>query len=296
MYTQFFGNYLLNKNLITPEQLMDAMKDRKNTHLKLGVLAIHSGYMTSEEVELIHMKQTHVDKRFGEIAIEEGLLTSTQVDMLLGAQKPDFLFLSQSLVDKGYLTIDKFQSAMLEYQSHYELTALDFANEQNTKVNSLIRDFFEFDNIPDHLTDMLYCYITLLFNNIIRFVGEDFTPYPIIKIGAYPITWCVSQKINGDFSLHTAMDMDENTLLAFASRYVGEDFVVNDDYVKSSMEDFINLHNGLFAVNISNSESKELVLQPPLTENDVLFVPEAPIYYIPIQFTFGTVNYMFVLI
>jgi len=142
---------------------------------------------------------------------------------------------------------------------------------------------------------MLYCYITLLFNNIIRFVGEDFTPYPIVKIGAYPITWCVSQKIRGDFTLHTAMDMDETTLLAFASRYVGETFTVNDEYVKSSMEDFMNLHNGLFAVNISNSISKELNLDPPLTENDVLFVPEAPIYYIPIQFTFGTVNCMFVI-
>jgi hypothetical protein len=91
------------------------------------------------------------------------------------------------------------------------------------------------------------------------------------------------------------MDMDEATLIAFASRYVGENFVINDDYVKSSMEDFINLHNGLFAVNISNSDSKVLTLQPPLTENDVLFVPEAPIFYIPIQFTFGTVNFMFVI-
>lgn len=295
MYTQFFGNYLLNKNIITPEQLMDAIQEKKNTHLKLGVLAIHSGFMTADEVELVHIKQTRIDKRFGEIAVEEGFLTPSQVDMLLGAQKPDYLLLSQSLVDKGYLTMDEFQSAMLEYQSYYELTALDFANEQSAKVNSLIREFFEFDNIADNLTDILYCYITLLFNNIIRFVGEDFTPYPIVKIGAYPITWCVSQKVMGDFKLHTAMDMDEATLIAFASRYVGENFTVNDEYVKSSMEDFINLHNGLFAVNISNSDSKELTLQPPLTENDVLFVPEAPIFYIPIQFTFGTVNFMFVI-
>ncbi len=296
MFTQFFGNYLLNKNLVTPKQLMDAMQHKKNTHLKLGVLAIHSGFMTADEVELIHLKQTHIDKRFGEIAIDEGLLTPTQVNALLNAQKPDYLLLSQSLVDNGYLTMDDFQSAMLGYQSHYELTALDFSNEQNIQINSLIREFFEFDNIPEELTDTLHCYITLLFNNIIRFVGEDFTPYPVIKIGAYPITWCVSQKITGDYLLHTAMDMDENTLLTFASRYVGETFTVNNEYVKSSMEDFMNLHNGLFAVNISNSDSKELKLQPPLTENDVLFVPEAPIYYIPIQFTFGTVNFMFVIL
>jgi hypothetical protein len=275
---------------------MDAMQHKKETHLKLGVLAIHNGFMTAEEVEAIHIKQTHINKRFGEIAIEEGILTKEQVELLLHAQTPDYLLLSQALVDKGYLSMEAFQDAMLEYQSHYELTDLDFANEQNTQVNSLIREFFDFDDIPEELTDMLYCYITLLFNNIIRFVGEDFTPYPIVKIGAYPITWCVSQKIKGAFSLHTAMDMNESTLLSFASRYVGETFTENDEYVKSSMEDFINLHNGLFAVNTSNNDSKELSLEPPLTENDVLFVPEAPIYYIPIQFTFGTVNYMFVIL
>jgi hypothetical protein len=295
MYTQFFGNFLLNKHLITPEQLMDAIQSKQNIHVKLGVLAIHSGYMTAEEVECVHFKQTQVDKRFGEIAVEEGLLTLQQVDKLLSEQTPDYLLLSQTLVDKGYLTMEEFQAAMLEYQSHFELTDLDFSNVQNDKVNLLIREFFEFDEVNDDIQDILYCYITLLFNNIIRFVGDDFTPFPIVKIGAYPITWCVSQKITGDFSLHTAMDMDESTLISFASRYVGEDFYTNDEYVKSSMEDFINLNNGLFAVNISNSSSKDLYLQPPLTENDVLFVPEAPIYYIPIQFTFGTVNVMFVI-
>ncbi len=296
MYTQFFGNFLLNKHLITPKQLMDAIQNKKNIHLKLGVLAIHKGYMTAEEVEQVHSKQTQVDKLFGEIAIEEGFLNKQQVDELLHAQTPDYLLLSQILVDNGYLTMEQFQTAMLEYQSLYELTELDFSHEQSNKVNALIREFYEFDELKDdNLREMLYCYITLLFNTIIRFVGDDFTPYPIIKIGAYPITWCVSQKIIGDFSLHTALDMDESTLISFASRYVGENYISNNEYVRSSMEDFINLNNGLFAVNISNDYSKSLILQPPLTENDVLFVPKAPLYYIPIQFTFGTVNVMFVI-
>lgn len=296
MYTQFFGNFLLNKHLITPAQLMDAIQNKKNIHLKLGVLAIHNGYMTADEVEQVHFKQTQIDKRFGEIAIEEGFLNKQQVDELLHAQTPDYLLLSQILVDNGYLTMEQFQTALLEYQSLYELTELDFSHEQSNKVNDLIREFYEFEELnDDNLREMLYCYITLLFNTIIRFVGDDFTPYPIIKIGAYPITWCVSQKITGDFSLHTALDMDESTLISFASRYVGEDYTSNNEYVRSSMEDFINLNNGLFAVNISNDYSKSLIMQPPLTENDVLFVPNAPLYYIPIQFTFGTVNVMFVI-
>lgn len=296
MYTTFFGNYLLNKHLITPKQLMESIENKKNIHLKLGVLAIHNGYMTAKEVEQVHIIQTQVDKRFGEIAIEQGFLSKQQVAELLNAQTPGYLLLSQILVDNGYLTMEQFQAALIEYQSLYELTDLDFSHEQNNKVNALIREFYEFDELnDDKLREMLYCYITLLFNTLIRFVGDDFTPYPIIKIGAYPIAWCVSQKITGDFSLHTALDMDENTLMNFASRYVGEEYTSNNEYVKSSMEDFINLNNGLFAVNVSNSNGETLYLQPPQTENDVLFIPNAPLYYIPIQFTFGTVNVMFVI-
>ncbi|OYP38959.1 hypothetical protein CG709_05535, partial [Lachnotalea glycerini] len=264
--------------------------------LFLCVFAFPRGFLSVVVVVFLLVDLTPVATRCGEIAIDEGFLTKQHVDILVNEHSPYFLLLSQSLVDKGYLTMEEFQASMIEYQSRFELTDLDFANEQSNKVNALIREFFEFDEVNDDLKEMLYCYIILLFNNIIRFVGNDFTPFPIVKIGAYPITWCVSQKITGDFSLHTAMDMDESTLISFASRYVGEDYKVNDAYVRSSMEDFINLNNGLFAVNVSNDNAKTLYLQPTLTENDVLFVPEAPIYYIPIQFTFGTVNVMFVLL
>ena len=46
MHTQFFGNFLLNKGIITPEQLIEALKVQSSTHKKFGTLAIHSGYMS----------------------------------------------------------------------------------------------------------------------------------------------------------------------------------------------------------------------------------------------------------
>lgn len=293
MYTQFFGNYLLNKQIVTPEQLIEAIQYQNNVHLKLGVLAIHAGMLTADDVQNIRISQTKVDKKFGEIAIDEGYLTQEQVDTLVNQQSPSYLALGQALVDKGYLTMEEFQQAIIDYQSEYELTDEDFANEHLDKIDSLIHEFFDFDDAPD--SDHLYEYISLLFNNIVRFIGDDFTPFPIVRIGAYPINWCVSQKIFGHANIMTAFDMDEETLIAFASRYAGEDFEENDEYVKASIEDFLNLHNGLFVVNLSNNHSVESHLDTPKTENDVLLVPEKPIYYIPIHFTFGMVNFIFVI-
>ena len=72
MYAQFFGNYLLSRNILTTEQLIQAMHKKSSTQIKLGTLAIHAGYMTASEVDRVIILQTHQDKRFGELAISEG--------------------------------------------------------------------------------------------------------------------------------------------------------------------------------------------------------------------------------
>ena len=43
MFTQFFGNYLLNSGLVSPEKLSDALGRLSETKLRLGVLAINAG-------------------------------------------------------------------------------------------------------------------------------------------------------------------------------------------------------------------------------------------------------------
>ena len=55
MYSQYFGNYLLNKGLISPEQLTDALEYQRSVRLKLGVIAVNAGYMTPSQVEEIHI-------------------------------------------------------------------------------------------------------------------------------------------------------------------------------------------------------------------------------------------------
>ena len=56
---------------------------------------------------------------------------------------------------------------------------------------------------------------------------------------------------------------EEDTAIAFASRYVHEQFHSYDEYVQASLEDFVNLQNGLFIVNVSNTSNTELTLGAP---------------------------------
>ena len=50
MYTQFFGNFLLQRNIVTPDQLIAAINQEATSHIKLGTLAMYHNLMTANEL------------------------------------------------------------------------------------------------------------------------------------------------------------------------------------------------------------------------------------------------------
>lgn len=291
MYTQFFGNFLLSKGVLSAEELVAAMEKQASVHLKLGTIAIHEGLLTAPEVDNIVIQQTHKDKKFGEIAIEEGYLTEAQVEQLLSAQKPDYLLLGQILIEDGKLTNTDFENLISDYQSQNEIYDLDSHTEQQSLVTKLIHQFCDFKD--DTATQTAIDYLTLLFNNLIRFIGNDFTPLdPVNCPDSYPTNYCVAQHISGKLSIRSAIDMEPATAVAFASRYAGETFESFDEYAKASIEDFLNLHNGLFNVNMSNQASIELSLCPPEVHSGDVLEFNHPAYILPVIFPFGMIHFV----
>lgn len=291
MYAQFFGNFLLSHNVVTQEQLLTAMEQKSTRRIKLGTLAIHAGYLNANEVEHIKILQTHKDRRFGELCIEEGLLTAEQVDELLAQQTPDFLLLGQYLVEEGIIDNHRLESLINEYQSENEIYDMDGAAESKEKIDQLFKKYVESTGREVNEFELLYN--NLLFNNLIRFIGDDFTPIYSSGCTEYPRNYCVSQKITGPFELTLYIDMPESVCTAFATRYAGEELTEFDEYVQASLEDFANLHNGLYCVNISNLRNIELTLEAPVVEKDELLTFDNTAFMMPVVYPFGTINFIF---
>ena len=289
MFTQFYGNYLLNEHLVTPEQLVDALQEKKNTRLKLGVLAINAGYMNATQVEKAHMEQTKRDMRFGDLCVELGFLTEAQVDELLGTQKVGYLLLGQALVDKGYIDNATFESSINAYKTKYALSDADIVDGTAAKISSLINSLCDFSSTDN---EELYTeFVSLLFNNLIRFVGDDFTPLePLSVIKATDDTYQTTQGITGPFEAETSIIADKDVMITFASRYADEELTAFDEYVSAAACDFINLHNGLFTVNVSNSKELELRLTPPMTEKGIADT-DKKMFILPVCYPFGTVSF-----
>ena len=261
MYTQFFGNFLLSKGYITNEQLFDALKEKAQRHAKLGTLAIHSGLMTAAEVDSVIVEQTHQDKKFGELTIEMGYLTDEQVKDLLNIQSPDFLLLGQILLDKGIIDNTTLEKSIHDYRSENAISDLDMVLEDKDSINHLIGHFFANTGIDPSAIDIMY--LELLFNSFIRFVGDDYTPLSAEICDSFSADCMVRQDIEGSYAISTYIGMSQTTAINFASRYVNESFSVYDEYVQASLDDFLNLNNGLFLVNCSNDQALELTLTAP---------------------------------
>ena len=290
MFTQFFGNYLLEKRLISPEALTEAFEIQKNTRMKLGVLAINAGYMTAEQVEKAHDQQQRADKRIGDVMVEMGFLTQEQVEELLKTQPAGHLLLGQALVDKGHMTNAQFEEALKSYKEENQISDSDFDDVNDDAAQKLVEKFCNFNSSSN--SEYMTKYVSILFKNLIRFIGGDFTPMEIHEINA-PLNNVISQKLSGGLDAVTIIDTDTDiSMVRFASRFSGEHLLVNDEYTKACVSEFLNLHNGLFTVNISNDANIEIQLEPQSYDEtfDAADIEKACV--IPIFFSFGMVNFI----
>ena len=122
MSVKFFGQYILEKNIITPQQLIEAVEYQESKNLKFGEYALSKGYLTEKDIERIQNEQKRVDMRFGELAVKLNILTSAQVQEILTRQKNDHIFIGEALLQKSFLTPDILQrelSLFKEDQSQY---------------------------------------------------------------------------------------------------------------------------------------------------------------------------------
>lgn len=124
MSVKFFGQFLIERGALTPEQLIEAVSYQENRNHKFGMYAESKGYLKAEDVERLNEEQKRTDLMIGELAAKLGLLTSIQVEEILTVQRNDHVQIGQILVMKGFMDEENLEAeleAFREDQSHYEV-------------------------------------------------------------------------------------------------------------------------------------------------------------------------------
>jgi hypothetical protein len=286
IFSQYFGNYLLEQGLITPPQLRDALERQNSVHVKLGVLAMDALYMTAEQVDDVVAIQKKQDKRFGEIALAKGYLTGIQLDILLNRQTPEHVLLAQVLVDMGIFSFVELEKAMEQYRLAQGMDIAEFDAVKSNDVETLLLAAL---GLRDEKYRWYSDYILVFVKNLVRFIDSNVLVGKARTIGRYEYKWLASQGIEGELTLFSALTANEDVLIAFAAAFADMHIAEMGEIAWASLGEFLNCQNGIFASNL-HDKGITVDLMPPEVTSDGVITSKGTLFCIPITLGLGEID------
>ena len=108
----------------------------------------------------------------------------------------------------------------------------------------------------------------------------------------YQIKNFVKQEFTGSYNSVACIAADDEAYKGLAERFSKETFTEIDDFVDATIGEFLNVVDGLFAVNESNEYGVELTMNPQEVLKDTTIDFSKSGFCIPVQFPFGTVDFI----
>lgn len=166
----------------------------------------------------------------------------------------------------------------------------------NKELLTQILNNSNYESIKDSMDEFTEQYIKKLLLDIILYVDANISLGDISFCNYYHLEHEVSQEITGIPSAYSALDGNIKVLTAFAESYSNLGIAEFDSLCREALLDFLNLHNGLFVVDLSEKNICELSLGVPKQSNDyniqITNELQGHITLIPITFSYGTITFI----
>ncbi len=125
MAVKFFGQYLLERGLVSREKLLEAIELQKTTNLKFGEMALEMGFLREAGIERVHQAQRAEDLRFGDVALRLGLMSEAQVEQVLTRQENSYLYIGKALLEVGALSEEQLEKHLEDFRQDQAPFVLD---------------------------------------------------------------------------------------------------------------------------------------------------------------------------
>ncbi|SMP61447.1 hypothetical protein [Anoxynatronum buryatiense] len=290
MLNLYFGSYLLQQRLIDPETLRKLLKVQRETHLRLGVLAMQEGLMTAEQVKEINDIQRRVDALFGEVAVQKGYLNQETVDSLLQLQKRSTARLTQLLLDHQLFTYDELEAVLKGFREYNQLSADEEEALERGNVEGLLAPYMvlqcQLAGVTE--TEALTAYGSLFLRNMIRFIDHE----TVLDIESQQLPTedmvAVKQAFSMGINIQTALMMEKEVYQKMAEKHARMPVAESEELMDASVLEFLNLHNGLYSIWLSDHEIRPF-LEPPTKWTALPDISGDEWIKVPLQTAFGQV-------
>jgi len=117
MAVKFFGQFLVEKGIVSREALLKAIELQEEKNLKFGEMAVAMGYVTQDDIARAHHAQLSRDIKLGDLLVEMGTLTLTQLNEIITRQKNNHLYIGEALILVGALSNEQLQQHLNEFKA-----------------------------------------------------------------------------------------------------------------------------------------------------------------------------------
>ena len=249
MSNKFLGQFLLEKGLLTPQQLLRAIELQKEANPPLGQLAIREGFIDQATAVKINNEQQRTDQRFGDLAISMGFITEQQIELLFAAQKEMRKFFGEILLEQGY--IDQ-ETLTIQLESHQEQKQVSLLN-----IDIIIKKH----RYCQHITDV----IGAIIKNFTRIpkiplqIAQVDRQKPIPPSGSF----IISQTMYVPNPIKVGWIMTPELMITIANKFLGIDVSKQEAVYVDAVSEFLNIIMGNALVSNGEQQTK---LDPPVVE------------------------------
>jgi CheY-specific phosphatase CheX len=101
MAVKFFGQFMVEKGIVSREALLQAVGLQESTNLRFGETARSMGFITDADIARVNAAQREVDLPFGEMSEKLGIITPDQLKEVLTKQRNSHLYIGEALIKVG---------------------------------------------------------------------------------------------------------------------------------------------------------------------------------------------------
>lgn len=263
MAVKFFGQFLVEKGVVSRDVLLQAVELQESVNLSFGATALSMGFLREADIERVHNAQRNEDLRFGDMAVKLGIMTAEQMQHVLTKQKNAHLYIGEALVKIGGLKADDLAKLLDEFK----------ADQAQYATESLA--------IPGEVTEprLWETAIDLSYKMLTRVALLTFRPEPIVVVEALPAMHVyAAMDFSGDVSGRYLMGVSAATQKKIAKEILNESEVDNEpkEVLDDTVMEFVNVVCGNIAAKAAQL-GKSIEIAPPeiIDSRTVVLAPTA---------------------
>jgi CheY-specific phosphatase CheX len=238
MAVKFFGQFLVEQNIVSSEALLNAINLQDKINLKLGEMAVEMGLITPADIQRAHNAQMSKDMKLGDLLVEMGFLTLAQLNDIIIRQKNTHLYIGEALVQVGALTnadlqkhLDAFKADQAQYVSNGIELPVTSAN----------------DKIWEMTADLTYKMVT-------RVLDLQFRPGKCTLATVIPPNFMLAaMDLSGDVEARYLISVSEGLQKSIAKAILSEESVDHEpsEILEDTVMEFVNVVCGNVAAKAS---------------------------------------------